>query len=91
MILPTHLQTDAVVIYYELVLNLVMGIAACGMVSLFVIHHPGMTLLLLFIVLLIDVDLLGGIYLWGLSVNAITTIDLVMAVGLVIDYVAHVL
>jgi len=80
-----------VIIYWELVLNLVLSLAACAVVSLFVLHHPGVVVLLIVIVSLIDVDLLGSIYFWGLDINSITTIDLVMAVGLVVDYVAHIM
>ena len=72
-------------------LNLVLCLVACGFISLLVLHHPGVTFCLLFVVMMIDVDLLGSIYFWGLDVNSITTIDLVMAVGLVIDYVAHIM
>jgi multidrug efflux pump subunit AcrB len=39
----------------------------------------------------IDVDLLGLIWLWGLSLNSLTMISLVMAIGLVVDYLAHII
>ena len=35
-------------------------------------------------------DLLGLLWLLGLEINAITAINLVMAVGLVVDYSAHI-
>ena len=72
-------------------LNLILSLAACAVVSLFVLHHPAVVALLILIVALIDLDLLGSIYFWDLDINSITTIDLVMAVGLVIDYVAHIM
>ena len=38
-----------------------------------------------------DMDLVGMLWIWGLEVNAITCINLVMAVGLVVDYSAHII
>eukprot|EP00971_Amphidinium_carterae_P050940 1002953-Amphidinium_carterae.1 len=35
-------------------------------------------------------DLMGNIMLWGLDLNSISMINLVMAVGLVVDYSMHV-
>ena len=37
----------------------------------------------------IDVDLLGLLWLWGLELNGVTMISLIMAIGLVVDYLAH--
>ena len=49
------------IIYWELMLNLILSLAACAFVSLFILHHPGVIMLLVFIVALIDLDLLGAI------------------------------
>lgn len=38
----------------------------------------------------IDIELVGLIWLWGLSLNSVTMIALVMAIGLVVDYLAHI-
>ena len=40
---------------------------------------------------MIDIDLVGSIHFWQLEVNSISIINLVMAVGLVVDYSAHVI
>ncbi|CAM9724445.1 unnamed protein product, partial [Hapterophycus canaliculatus] len=39
---------------------------------------------------IIDVELLGFVYHWGLDVNSLTVIELIMAVGLVVDYMVHI-
>ncbi|CBJ26537.1 conserved unknown protein [Ectocarpus siliculosus] len=39
---------------------------------------------------IIDVELLGFVYHWNLDVNSITVIELIMAVGLVVDYMVHI-
>ena len=42
------------------------------------IVHPLLCLLMAFIMLCIDVDLVGVLWLWGLELNSITSINLVM-------------
>ena len=41
-------------------------------------------------VILVIVDLLGFMYFWGLNVDNVTVIYVVLAVGLAIDYSAHI-
>ena len=48
-----------------------------------VIAKPMLCLILSVVVLMIDIDLVGMLWVWGLELNSITTINLVMAVGLV--------
>ena len=51
---------------------------------------PDFQVLIVIIVLaLVFMDLIGNIILWGLDLNSISMINLVMAVGLVIDYSMH--
>ena len=35
-------------------------------------------------------DIAGSLYFWGLSINTVTAILLVLVVGLSVDYAAHV-
>ena len=67
-------------------LTLVAVMAIC----LVVLVLPSTVLIVLGILVLIYIDLMGSIALWDLEVNSITTINLVMAVGLVVDYSAHI-
>ena len=46
-------------------------------------------LILSVVVLMIDIDLVGMLWVWGLELNSITTINLVMAVGLVRVFVCE--
>ncbi len=39
---------------------------------------------------MIDIDLTGWIWLWGMDLNSISVINLIMAIGLVVDYSAHI-
>ena len=38
----------------------------------------------------LQVDIAGSLYYWGLSINTITTVLLVLVVGLSVDYAVHV-
>ena len=41
-------------------------------------------------VILVDVDILGLMWLWDLSIDSVAIINLVLAVGLAVDYSCHV-
>jgi len=71
-------------------MNFTLVIIAVGIISPFVLKQPVAVLILILIVALIDVDLYASIYFWGVQVNSLTMIGLVMAVGLVVDYNAHI-
>ena len=75
----------------EMKLNLALALCAVVLVSVFVLIQPKAVLLIAVLVAVIDADLLGGMNYWGLQVNTVTVVQLVMAVGLVVDYVAHIL
>lgn len=38
----------------------------------------------------LQVDIAGSLYYWGLSINTVTAVLLVLVVGLSVDYAAHV-
>eukprot|EP00903_Cladosiphon_okamuranus_P015713 g14505.t1 len=79
-----------VVIYDELLTSFGLALVAVLALSLFVLGKVAVVLLVCVTVLIIDVELLGFVYHWGLDVNSITVIELIMAVGLVVDYMVHI-
>ena len=46
--------------------------------------------LVLLVILMIDIELLGLIYWWGLTINVVTISIIVISVGLAVDYNAHI-
>eukprot|EP00904_Undaria_pinnatifida_P008204 jgi/Undpi1/4513/HiC_scaffold_18.g07867.m1 len=78
------------VIYQELVFNFFLALIAVTVLSFLVLGKPAVVILVSLTVAIIDVDLLGFVYHWGLEVNGITVVELVMAVGLVVDYMVHI-
>eukprot|EP00752_Nemacystus_decipiens_P014689 g13085.t1 len=78
------------VIYEELITNFLLALAAVALLSLVVLRTVRVVLLVCVTVFIIDIELLGFVYHWGLEVNAINVIELIMAVGLVVDYMVHI-
>ena len=78
-------------IYYEMMVNFGLCIAAITLICLLVLHQLSVVVLTGLLITMIDIDLVGSIHFWGLEVNSISIINLVMAVGLVVDYSAHVI
>ncbi len=73
----------------ELTQNFILVLVSIIIASPIVLKHPLATILLLFIVIMIDVELLGMVHALGLDINSFSALSLVMAVGLVVDYNAH--
>ncbi|CAM9391119.1 unnamed protein product [Ectocarpus sp. 12 AP-2014] len=78
------------VIYNELLSSFGLALLAVLVLSLFVLGKVTVVLLVCLTLAIIDVELLGFVYHWNLDVNSITVIELIMAVGLVVDYMVHI-
>ena len=48
------------------------------------------TLLVALCVLMTDLFLIGLIYFWGLTLNALVVINIIVAIGTSVDYSAHI-
>ncbi|CAM9570116.1 unnamed protein product, partial [Laminaria digitata] len=78
------------IIYQELFQGLGLCLLAVFVLTLILIAHPGTALLVFLCVTFTIVDVLGIMYFWGLSIDTVAVINLVLAVGLSVDYAAHV-
>lgn len=88
---PVFIFTEQfLVMYQELILNFVLALVAVAVLSLFILGNITIVVLVCVTVAIIDLELLGFVYHWGLEVNSITVIELIMAVGLVVDYTVHI-
>ena len=79
-----------VVFVRELCLSLGLSIFAVFLVVIFITGSLPITLLVLLAVLLVDVFLLGLIHFWDLTLNSIILVNLVIGLGLSVDYSAHI-
>lgn len=83
-------ETEAIIVR-EMYENLLMALGAVAAVSSLVLILPRAVLVVCILLCVIDTDILGTMFFWGLTINTVTVVQLVMAVGLVVDYVAHIL
>ena len=67
-----------------------LSIGACLIVILIITASVQATLLVAFCVLLVDMFLAALIYYWGLTFNPLVVINIVIAIGLSVDYSAHI-
>jgi len=79
-----------VVIPSEAVQNIGLAIAACFVVVLIFIAHPVTALLTTLAVGLVLVDILGVFTWWDVSLNGVSVVNLTLAIGLSVDYSAHI-
>lgn len=74
----------------ELTTSLIVALAAVALVSMLFFPHPTGTLLSVIVVAMVNVELVGIIPLAGFTINTVTVLLLIMAIGLVVDYCLHI-
>ncbi|CAM9184764.1 unnamed protein product [Chrysoparadoxa australica] len=78
-----------IVLWRELIVNFGLVLAVVAVLSLVILGRVRYTVLTVLVVAAVDACVTGSIFYWGLEVNSITGIALIMAVGLVVDYNVH--
>eukprot|EP00933_Yihiella_yeosuensis_P032822 TRINITY_DN26483_c0_g1_i1.p1 TRINITY_DN26483_c0_g1~~TRINITY_DN26483_c0_g1_i1.p1 ORF type:complete len:927 (+),score=196.51 TRINITY_DN26483_c0_g1_i1:71-2851(+) len=78
------------IIKKEMFLNVALCMIAVFLLTLMLIAHPGTSSLVFICVAMTIVDILGCMNMWGLAIDNVSVIQLVIAVGLSVDYAAHV-
>jgi len=78
------------IIVMEAITNLVLALVAVFTICFVIIADLRAALLVVLCVVMVDIDILGLMYLWGLTIDSVTIINLVLAIGLSVDYSAHV-
>lgn len=79
-----------VVFLKELSLSLGLSLLAVCLVVFFITGSPPVTVLVVLAVILVDLFLLALIHYWGLTMNNIIVVNLVIGLGLSVDYSAHI-
>ena len=70
--------------------NILVAFAVVFIVCLLLIAQIAAVLLVLSCVVFTLIDVIGFAYLWGVTINVVSTINLVLAIGLAVDYAAHI-
>ncbi|CAB9508257.1 Pick C1-like protein 1 [Seminavis robusta] len=75
----------------ELVFTSLMGVLSVNLIALFFIPHWTAVLFIFPFISLLYINMLGFLYISGVQINAISYITLVMSIGLMVDYIMHIL
>eukprot|EP00549_Striatella_unipunctata_P000326 CAMPEP_0118712038 /NCGR_PEP_ID=MMETSP0800-20121206/24515_1 /TAXON_ID=210618 ORGANISM="Striatella unipunctata, Strain CCMP2910" /NCGR_SAMPLE_ID=MMETSP0800 /ASSEMBLY_ACC=CAM_ASM_000638 /LENGTH=954 /DNA_ID=CAMNT_0006616887 /DNA_START=76 /DNA_END=2944 /DNA_ORIENTATION=+ len=78
------------VVVSELTQSSVLGVIAVTLIALLFIPHWTAPLFVAPIVMVLYIDLLGFLQIVGMHVNSVTYISMVMSIGLMVDYIMHV-
>ena len=82
-------ETDEI-IGGELWRNLGLALLAVLIVTLLLLGSLRLCLLVLATVLLTLVDLIGFLHFWGITIDIISCINIILAVGFCVDYSCHI-
>merc|ERR1712187_860505 len=78
------------IIRRELFLNTGLAILAVGVIVFFTVASPGTSFLITLCVACCIIEILGFMYALGIVIDSVSVINIVLAVGLSVDYSAHV-
>jgi len=78
------------IIKQEMFLSTGLCLVAVLVITMVLIAHPLTSILVFICVVMTIVDILGCMHMWGLAIDSVSVIQLVIAVGLSVDYAAHV-
>lgn len=79
------------VVVEELIFTTVMGVVSVSVLAFILIPHWSAVLFVFPFISFLYIDMLGFLYLAGVNINAISYITLIMAIGLMVDFIVHIL
>ena len=82
-------ETDEVIMH-ELHRNVGLAVAAISLTTLFLLSDLVAAFLVLLCIVLCLVEIGGFMHFWGLTVDTVTCNHLIIAIGLCVDYSAHI-
>lgn len=74
----------------ELIVNTILGVVTVSVLGFILIPHWTATLYVFPVTCMMYVDILGFMQWLGVHINAVSYVSLVMSIGLVVDFVMHV-
>ncbi|EGG22062.1 Niemann-Pick C type protein [Cavenderia fasciculata] len=72
------------------VMDIGLALAGVFIVCLLLLTNPMISLLVVICVGMVSIDLLGVMYLWNVSLNAVSVVNVVMAIGISIEFCVHI-
>ncbi|KAK3263455.1 hypothetical protein CYMTET_27739 [Cymbomonas tetramitiformis] len=84
------LNEQYLTIKYDMFFVLAMGIIAAACIMSILLVHPLTLLITLIVIVWIEVELWGFITFLGMKLNGVVMVNMVMSIGLAIEFTAHV-
>ena len=85
-----YIETDRI-IFRELLTNLGFALLGIAVIGIILLIHPTAVLILVLCIVLVDLMLFAEMWVFDIRLNTVSVVNLVMAVGLAVDYSLHVL
>lgn len=74
----------------ETIMNVSLALAAVFVIMFIFTANFIITIFVVLCVILVDVFLFGLLEFWGVTLNSVTVVNIVIAIGLAVDYSAHI-
>jgi Niemann-Pick C1 protein len=71
-------------------LNIMIALGAVVIVTLVLLTSPISSIYILLVLLMIDIDLMGIMAVWDIYVNAVSVVNLVMSIGISVEFCVHI-
>jgi Niemann-Pick C1 protein len=71
-------------------MNLGLALAGIFLVTLLLMRNPWLSLLTVTTVAMIETGLVGSMALWDISLNAVSVVNMVMAIGISVEFCVHI-
>jgi Niemann-Pick C1 protein len=71
-------------------LNIMIALGAVVVVTLLILASPISSVYILLVLLMIDIDLMGIMAVWDIYVNAVSVVNLVMSIGISVEFCVHI-
>lgn len=78
------------VIVQETMQTFALVIVAVVFICTIALVHPSSAVLMLVLTVMIDLNIVAAVHFWGFTVNPLTTVCMIISVGLVVDYTVHI-
>ena len=82
-------ETDEI-IGQELLRNLLLSLLSVVIITLLLLGNLFVCLIVLVMVVLTLVDIVGFLHFWGITIDILSAVNIVLAIGLCVDYAVHI-
>ena len=82
-------ETDEI-IGHELLRNLLLSLLSVAIITLLLLGNVFVCIIVLVMVIVTLVDIVGFLHFWGITIDILSAVNIVLAIGLCVDYAVHI-